>query len=448
MSESIKSQLRDILKVALPVSLGQLGHVLANVVDNLMLSRFDSETLIDTAAATFSLSVFFPLFLLNIGYSMGITPLVSNKLGENNTGELKELFANSFWANLMMGIVSAIVFIACSPLMTEMGQPESIVPKATTYFQLMMVSMIPVMIFQSGKQFAEAFSDTNYAMYVSLLGNALNIALNYPLIFGIDGFIEPMGIVGAGLATLFCRVLMAVAMMIYLIKYSACKNYVSFKTAYLKKKVILFLSKMSFPIGFQFMIEVSAFTIATIFVGWWKSEELILAHQIAFNVASVTFIIATGLGAAASVKVGYYWGAKDTKMVVSSFRLVILIVVLYMLFCITIMLLTRYTIPTFYMKTPNPFVVETVASVLIVAALFQLSDGIQLVCNGALRGLNDVTTPMYIAVISYWLISLPVGYYVAFELDYGLSGIWWGFVAGLSTSAILLWLRFRYVISK
>lgn len=446
MSESIKSQLRDILKVALPVSLGQLGHVLANVVDNLMLSRFDSETLIDTAAATFALSVFFPLFLLNVGYSMGITPLVSNKLGENNRTELKELFVNSFWANLMMGVVSAVVFVACSPLMAEMGQPESIVPKATTYFQLMMISMIPVMIFQSGKQFAEAFSDTNYAMYVSLLGNALNVILNYPLIFGIEGVIEPMGIVGAGIATLFCRVVMAVAMMGYLIKYSACKEYVSFKIDFLKKKVIWFLSKMSFPIGFQFMIEVSAFTIATIFVGWWKSEELILAHQIAFNVASVTFIIATGLGAAASVKVGYYWGGKNTKMVVSSFRLVILIVILYMLLCIALMLLTRFSIPTFY--THNQFVIETVASVLIVAALFQLSDGIQLVCNGALRGLNDVTTPMYIAVISYWFISLPVGYFLAFELDYGLSGIWWGFVAGLSSSAILLWLRFRYVITK
>ena len=194
------------------------------------------------------------------------------------------------------------------------------------------------------------------------------------------------------------------------------------------------------------MIEVSAFTIATIFVGWWKSEELILAHQIDFNVASISFIIATGLGAAASVKVGYYWGAKDSKMVVSSFRLVILVVIVYMLFCITIMLLTRFTIPTFY--TYNAYVIETVATVLIVAAFFQLSDGIQLVCNGALRGLNDVNIPMWIAVISYWFISLPVGYYIAFELDYGLNGIWYGFVAGLSSSAILLWLRFRYIITR
>ncbi len=441
MIKTYQQRLSAIIKIAIPVSLGQLGHVMANVVDNIMLGKFSITA---ASSATFALGVFFPIFLLNLGYSMGITPLISNKLGEKDTSNLKDIAANGFWANITIGVLSAILGFIIANFLDQMGQPKSIIPEAISYFKILSISIIPVMIFQSAKQFAEAFSDTKVAMIISLVGNALNVVLNIPLIFGWDGVITPMGVTGAGIATLISRVIMAVAMVIYVLSYADCRQNFSIQRKHLQKKVLKFITKMSLPIGFQYMLEVSTFAIATIFVGWW-SEEMLFAHQIAFNVASITFIIATGFGAAASVRVGYFWGAKDLSMVKNSFHLLIIIVITYMLVCIFFILTFRHIIPTLY--TDNQVVIDAVSSALVVATLFQLSDGIQLICAGALRGINDVQVPTYITFFSYWVVSLPTGYYLAFVRGIGLNGIWYGFVVGLSISAILLWLRFRYKIT-
>lgn len=279
-------------------------------------------------------------------------------------------------------------------------------------------------------------------MVVSLAGNIFNIILNYIFIYGKLGF-PAMGLNGAGLATLIARTAMGIAMCIYVLNSNSFKNHdTRFHLSKISAALLKRIAKIGIPIGIQFTIEVGAFAFAAIMIGWIGTQPL-AAHQIALSLAAFTYMMASGISAATTVRVGNAFGRGDPEGLKYASNTAFMMVLAFMGFCALLFILGNHILPTFFIKDAE--VIKIAAILLIVAAFFQLSDGLQVVVLGALRGLHDVNWPTIITVVAYWCIALPVGYILGFVFDYGYTGIWIGLLIGLSAAASLLYWRFRYI---
>jgi MATE family multidrug resistance protein len=279
-------------------------------------------------------------------------------------------------------------------------------------------------------------------MVVSLSANAFNVLLNWLLIYGYWGMPE-LGIEGAGWASLISRILMAVGMAIYCYKASIFQINLP-HGQWFKYKLIMLrrLISLGIPMGLQFVFEVGAFTGAVLMAGW-ISDTAQAAHQIAINLAAITYMIASGISAAATVQVGNFAGRQDKVGMRRAWLAATLLVLIMQIGFAIIFLVGRNWLPTLYIDNQN--VIQLASGLLMIAAFFQLSDGIQVVGLGALRGVEDVKIPTWITLFAYWLLALPVGYFFGFKLNLGLIGIWWGLLIGLSTAAVLLASRFWYL---
>ncbi len=432
----ISKHLKETILLAIPVSLGQLGHIIAHVSDSVMLSRYNK---IHLSASVFASSVFIPFMLFGLGYSMGITPLISHALGANKKYRIKKLLSASIVTYIVFTILIMGILFLLSNFLDQFNQKPEVVTTSYNFFMLLSISFLPFMIYQFAKQYAEGFSLTMVAMIISVGGNILNIALNYVLIFGKYGFNE-MGIDGAGIATLSSRIFMAIVMVVYILANKQLNQHIIIKFKKTKASIVK-LIKMSVPMGFQLTVESSAFAIASIFVGSIGVAEL-NAHQIALNMATISFIIASGITSASTVRIGYFNGAKDKENLQKAFYTSLFSVLTLMTIAALIMIIFKNQLPLLYMNTKDLSVLNLASELLIIAAIFQLSDGTQVACMGALRGIEDVEKPMIFSVISYWIICLPVGYVLAKYFNFGVAGVWWGFVVGLTVAGILLLFRF------
>lgn len=439
-----KSHFKETMKIALPISLGQMGHILANISDNIMLGQYGNGETIYMAAAAFASSVFFLFMLFALGVTMGITPQIAQSRGAGNLQNINPIFQNTLLIYLGLAIVQVFIFELLPLGFDYFKQPTEVIRIGTPYFKIIGYSIVPIIIFQLGKQYAEGFEDTFWAMVISLGSNLLNIFLNYLMIFGKMGFRE-QGINGAGYATLISRCVMAFFMIWYVFKNKSLRQHFQLRFNKLSKHYLSEGLRYSIPMGIQFTVESSAFVFATILVGTLGTTTL-AAHQIGFNVAAFTFILTTGLSAAATVRIGYFYGASQIEDANDAFKTTLKTVIIYMAFTAVMINLLKSYIPTLY-NVSDTNIAETTTNLLVIASMFQLFDGIQIVCMGALRGIGDIKIPMWISVLAYWVICLPIGYYITFEYGLGVSGIWYGFVAGLSVSALLLYFRFMKLMN-
>lgn len=430
------SQFNLTFKLAYPVMLSQLGQVMVGVVDNIMVGRLGAETL---AAASLANSIFFLIMMFGIGISMAITPLVAVAEGEGKKGRITKLFNHGFVINLVTGVVLFGIVLGLSPGIHYLGQPEEVVILAIPYLLIITFSLVPFMFFQTFKQFVEGLSQTRQAMVITLICNVINIFLNWVLIYGELGFPE-LGLNGAGWATLISRVLMGVLIYYYV---KASKRYKAYRTPlvfkHLSRPIIGKMLKIGIPTGFQFVFEVGAFSTAAIMMGWMGVNAL-AAHQIAINLASVSYMMASGLSAAAMVRIGNQLGKKDIVTLREVAFSIFGMVVVFMSFFAILFVVFRNYLPLIYLDDVG--VVNTAATLLIIAGIFQLSDGIQVVGLGALRGLSDLKVPTLVTLIAYWVVGLPLGYVLAFVFDMREIGVWIGLLTGLTATAILLIYRF------
>lgn len=430
------SHAKKTLTLALPIMFGHFGHVLTHLSDSAMIGQVHSDSL---AAASLANGLFVILLTLGLGISFGLTPLVAAADGSKNTSENTHLLRNGLIVNLLTGLGLFALVLGCLPLINHLNQPEQVVLLSKPYLAIIAISIIPLMIYQHYKQFAEGLSKTKVAMYISLLSNLINILLNYILIFGKLGF-PRMELVGAGVATLVARVIMAL-LMYYYIRHG--KEFLKYREGFvmkgLSRKYMKEIWAVGYPIGFQFMFEAASFVIASIMIGWIGAKQL-AAHQIAISMASVTYMTASGVSAATTVRVGNYFGKNNMAEVRKAGFVSFVMVALFMLLCALGFLLFHQLLPPLF--TPEEDVRQIAAGLIIIAAFFQVSDGLQVVALGILRGLKDVKMPSYIAIVAYWLAGLPAGYFFAFVLNWNEKGIWWGYVVGLSLAALLLFLRF------
>ncbi|AXG71079.1 multidrug resistance protein NorM [Kordia sp. SMS9] len=439
------------LKLASPIILGMLGHTFVSFVDNAMVGQLGSAEL---AAVSLGNSFLFIAMSIGIGFSTAITTLVAEADAAGNKTAVKSALKHGLILCTIIGIIVFLGVMLAKPIMYEMKQPDEVVQLAMPYLNLVAVSLIPLIMFQAFKQFADGLSQTKYAMWATLLANVVNVIINYFLIFGIWIF-PKWGIIGAAIGTLASRIIMLIFIWLLLRYKQKFKNYVTnFDFKNIQKSVLKKIISLGFPSSLQMLFEVAIFT-AAIWLSGILGKNAQAANQIALNLSSMTFMVAMGLSVAATIRVGNQKGLKHfselRRIAIASLLLVLIIDVF---FAIMFMLFNDW-FPTLYVNESNVAnladtqeVITTAAELLLVAAFFQISDGIQVVGLGILRGLQDVKIPTLITFFAYWIVGFPTSFYLGLYTEYKSSGIWIGLLAGLTTSAILLYIRFNYLSKK
>lgn len=438
-------------RLASPVMLGMLGHTFVGFIDNVMVGQLGTAEL---AAVSLGNSFIFIAMSIGIGFSTAITPLIAEADSEGNFAKGKSSFKHGLFLCTVLSVLLFLLVLLAKPLMYLMKQPEEVVALAIPYLDLVAVSLIPLIVFQAFKQFSDGLSLTKYPMYATLLGNLVNVILNYLLIFGKFGMPE-MGIVGAAVGTLVSRFVMLGYMWWLLVAKEKSKAYVTnIKFFVLEQPMIKKLLGLALPSAMQMFFEVAIFT-AAIWLSGTLGKNPQAANQIALNLASMTFMVAIGLSVTAMIRVG---NQKGLKQFVNLRRIALSIFL--MGFCFAVIFALCFLIwnnffPTLYVDlndaenfADNTEVIEIAATLLIAAAIFQISDSLQVIVLGALRGLQDVTIPTIITFIAYWLIGFPVSLILGTEERLGSLGIWLGLLAGLTSAAILLMIRFNYLTKK
>ncbi|WKK65047.1 MATE family efflux transporter [Lutimonas zeaxanthinifaciens] len=436
------SEFKYNFQLAIPVMIGHLGHVLVGLADNIMVGRLGAAPL---AAVSLGNSFVFIAFSLGIGFSMAITPLIAEADGEKDSDKGRRLFQHGLILCSLLGISMFVLLVLANPLMEYMDQPPEVVELARPYLNIVALSMIPLMIFQAYKQFADGMSNTKYGMNATLMANVVNVVLNFFLIYGFWIF-PRLELVGAAYGTLFARFAMVFFMIIILNSRSKFQPYFNWlKLKEISNELFKKIINLGFPTAMQMLFEVGVFTAAIWLAGTMGTIDQ-AANQIALNLSSMTFMIAVGLGVTATIRVGNQKGLRNftelRRVSISIFLQVFIIEMVFALLFITF----KNVLPEIYID--NESVVHTAASLLLIAGLFQLSDGVQVVVLGALRGLQDVRIPTYITFIAYWIVGFPICYILGKELGLGSQGIWVGLLAGLTVSAVLLLLRFNYLTNK
>jgi len=428
-----------------------LGHTFVAFADNIMVGQLGTAEL---AAVSLGNSFVFIAMSLGIGFSTAITPLVAEADGAGNKSDGKSALKHGLVLCTLLGLSLFGIILLCKPLIHTMQQPPEVVDLAIPYLELVAFSLVPLIVFQAFKQFSEGLSQTKYPMYATIIANVVNIVLNYLLIFGSFGF-PKLGIVGAAIGTLVSRFIMVAYIWFLLKQKKKFQDYVTgFNFKKMEKKVMQKIISLGFPSALQMFFEVAIFT-AAIWLSGVLGKNAQAANQIALNLSSMTFMVGMGLSVAAMIRVGNQKGLQnftDLRRIAQSifFLTFILEVVFAILF-----LVGREWFPTIYLdvddvvnQADNTEVIVLASKLLLVAAIFQISDGIQVVVLGALRGLQDVKIPTFITFIAYWLIGFPVSYYLGLHTNFKSTGIWIGLLLGLTASAVMLYIRFNYLTKR
>ena len=439
------------LKLATPVILGMLGHTFVSFVDNIMVGQLGA---VELAAVSLGNSFIFVAMSLGIGFSTAITPLVAEADAEGDFNKGKSAFKHGLFLCTVLGLILFGLLLLAKPLMYIMEQPEEVVVLAIPYLDLVAFSLVPLIIFQAFKQFSDGLSLTKYPMYATIVSNILNVIINYVLIFGMFGFPE-MGIVGAAVGTLVSRFVMLFYLWWLLAKRDKSKAYVTgIKFFTLTKTALKKITNLGLPSAMQMFFEVGIFT-AAIWLSGTLGANAQAANQIALNLSSMTFMVAMGLGVAAMIRVGNQKGLKDFKSLKRIAESIFLLGFVFAILFAALFVIFHETLPHLYVDLDDPKnaldiaeVVEVAATLLLAAAVFQITDSLQVIVLGALRGLQDVYIPTVITFIAYWLIGFPISYYLGKEDWFGSLGIWLGLLAGLSSAAILLYFRFNYLTKR
>ena len=439
------------LKVALPVMLTQLGASLVGLFDSMMVGHYAT---VDLAAVSFANALFFMAMVFAMGALMAITPLVGIQMGEMNIMPEKKadirqkiavLFQNGMLFTMLQSALMLILLGGCIPFLSYFGQEPEVIEVARPYYILIVVSLVPFLVFTFFKQFFEGLGNTLVAMIITLAMNGLNILLNWIFIYGHLGA-EAMGATGAGIGSLISRVGMALCFGLAMWFHKDWKYYIqtfswrNFSWSEIKQQI-----KLGFPIGAQTFLETFTFAASFVIIGW-ISKEALAAHQVANQIADMTFMIALGVGAATTIRVSHQLGEKNIVGIRMASNASIHLVLVINTIGAALMIGLRHYIPMLF--TEDQEVITIASKLIVIAGLFQYADGLQAVGAAMLRGITDVKVPMLIAFVAYILVGLSVGLVCAFPMGMGAAGIWIGFIFGLSLAAICFHIRFRRLMRK
>jgi MATE family multidrug resistance protein len=435
-----KPYYKENLILATPIVVSQIGHMAVHFADSAIVGQFAGRT--QLAAVSLVNSLFTIVMVVGLGITYGLTPLIAKQNGSKNYDECGKLLSNSLIINLCSGIfLYCFLHFGTLSLIDHLKQSPAVVAYAKPYLIFLSISIIPLMIFQTFKQFAEGLGFTLQAMLISVFGNVLNIIIGIILVKGMFG-IAPMGVKGVGISTLIDRCLMALVMMYYVLSSKNFKQYLKkFSILAIDKIRSIQIIKIGAPVGMQYFFEISAFSGAVILIGIIGIPEQ-AAHQIAITLAATTYMIASGVASAATIKTGNNFGSSSftdlRRSAIASYH----VVLIFMSCTALLFVFANKLLPHIFIS--DPIVIEIAAQLLVIAGLFQLFDGTQVVGLGVLRGIGDVNIPTIITFLSYWIIGIPLGYFLGIYLGIGVKGIWYGLTFGLLTASVLLFFRFQH----
>ncbi len=439
------------IKLAYPVILGMLGHTLIGIVDNIMVGNLGATEL---AAVSLGNSFIFLAMSIGIGFSTAITPIVAQADAEKDDKKIRSAFHHGLLLCTVLGVCLFILIVLAKPIMNLMHQPKEVVDLAAPYIDWVAFSLIPVVVYQGYKQFADGLSQTKYSMYAIFMANVVHIFFNYVLIYGFWIF-PKLGILGAALGTVISRIMMVVFMHFLMRHNERMKHYFkNFSFKEIRKSMLKKITYLGFPSALQMLFEVALFT-AAIWLTGSISKNSQAANQIALTLATFTFMFAMGLNVTAMIRVSNQKGKNDYKNLIIVARS-IFILALFLEIIFAILFVVFHTIlPHYFLNMndsaqvlDNAEVIAIASKLLLVAAVFQISDGIQVVVLGALRGLQDVKIPMYIAFVAYWIVGFPISFYLGKYTELKAVGVWIGLLAGLTIAALFLYIRFHKLTKK
>ncbi|MGE0020831.1 MAG: MATE family efflux transporter [Draconibacterium sp.] len=430
------------LHLALPVVISQIGQVSVSLVDNMMVGHVGTTEL---AAASFANSVFVNGMVFGMGITFGMTPLIGKAYGKKNMPEALMWLKNGVFTHTISSVVLFVIMTSVYFLLPKMGQTPEVTALAGPYYLILCASYIPFMLFFTMKQFFEGLGNTRMAMKITIAANLLNIIFNYLFIYGKFGFPE-MGLNGAGIGTLISRVAMPLMFIYFIVKKPLFLNY--FSEAHkmtIEREKIISLLRIGIPIAFQIIVEVITFSIGAIMMGW-LGEVKLAAHQVAIGLATFSYMISLGVSQANTIRVSHQLGLRDYHALKMAAFASTHLVLVFMSVMGVVFIITRNFLP--FLFTTDAEVISIAANLLIIAAIFQVFDGLQVVMLSTLRGMADVKIPMFMAIFAYLFVGIPISYFFAFILKTGPVGIWYGYLAGLGIAGIMFYLRFRYNLKK
>ena len=437
-----KDYYRSIIMLAAPIIIGQLGTMITGVADTVMVGQHSTEEL---AASSFVNNVFNLFMFFGIGVTFNFAPIVGRDVAQKNDRSVGEWLKNSLFSNTILALLLAVMLGLIYLNVEHMGQPEELLPLIKPYFLIYGLSILPVMLYTTFRQFVESVLQPATSMWIFLIGNLLNIAGNYLLIYGKLGLPE-LGLFGAGVSTLLSRSIMLCAFVAIFI---CSKRYREYRRGYTEGKILAGkvskLFKVGTPIGMQQGFEAATFSIAAVMVGWLGSTEL-AAHQVVTSVASICYMLSLGLGNAVAIRVSHFHGMKDLQAVRhvthAGMRLSF---VLSALLCVS---LYFGSTPISLLFTANEEVSVMVRSVIPVLMVYIFCDGLQIVLSNTMRGLSEVKIIMWISALIYLGIAIPAGYLFAFPVGMDLVGIWMAYPIAFFIACTTFYVRFRKFLRK
>lgn len=439
------------LRLAYPIILGMVGHTLIGIVDNIMVGKLGSTEL---AAVSLGNSMIFIALSLGIGFSTALTPIVAEADAEKDSFKIRSTFHHGLFLCTILGAFLFLVIVLAMPLMELLHQPADVIVLAKPYLAWVAFSLVPLIMYQGYKQFADGLSMTKYSMYAIIMANVVHVGINYMLIYGVWIF-PKMGIVGAALGTVISRIMMVLFMHIILSRREQLKTYFeNFSFNEIKKETIRKIVSLGLPSAMQMLFEVVLFATSIWLCGnIGKTSQA--ANQIALSLSSMTFMFAMGLSIVMMIRVSNQKGLMDFKKLIIVARSIFLLSLILEVVFAAVFVAFHSLLPYIFLNMENTAqlvdneeVIAIASKLVLIAAVFQISDGIQVVVLGALRGLQDVKVPMYITFVAYWIIGFPTSYYLSEYTSLKAEGVWIGLLAGLTAAAIFLYIRFHYLTKR
>ncbi len=439
----MRREASQTIRLAVPIIIGELAQMALHLTDSVMVGEISYKQLAATALVLNAMNI---PFVFGIGMTISVSQLVSMAHGRNDTGKVSHYFFNGFILCSATAIIISLAMVFGRNVVFHLDQDPEVAALAAPFLKLIGLSIIPMLMFMTLKQFTDGLEFTKTAMLLSLCAIPVNIFLNWTLIYGHFGF-PRMELMGSGYATLTTRTLIFIVLAIVVLRHKTFKPYVMLRRTQWKLSLTTMreLLRIGIPSSLQIGMEAAAFAVSGIIIGTLGAVPQ-AAHQIALSCASFAYMVSMGLAQAGSIRVSNAYGTGSWKRISLIGKSTLLTALSYGIFCAILFISIRNILPKAFNEYPS--VIETAAVLLLFAAFFQISDATQAIGAGLLRGIKDVRVPTVLIAIAYWVVGLPSGYLFAFHLNMGASGIWLGLTLGLTMSSLFLVFRFLKMSKK
>ncbi|HUQ65331.1 MAG TPA: MATE family efflux transporter [Flavitalea sp.] len=433
----MKKEARSTIKLAVPIIIGELAQMALHIIDSAMVGAISYKQLAATSLVISALNI---PFVMGIGMTISVSQMVSMAHGQNDQKKVSHFLYNGFWLCAATAVIISLLMVFGRNILYHLGQDPEVVQLSLPFMKLLGVSIIPMLLFMTLKQFTDGLEFTRTAMLLSLCAMPINIFLNWLLIYGNLGF-PRLELEGAGWATLITRMLIFIVLAVIILRHKTFQKYIAARKTEWRFSIatLKILLRIGIPSSLQIGTEAGAFAITGILIGTMGAVSQ-AAHQIALSCAALTFMVSFGLSHAGSIRTSNAFGGPNWPKIALIGKSTLITGVVYGVLCAILFISFRNVLPGVF--NSNAEVIKLASILLLLAGIFQISDATQVIGAGLLRGIKDVKIPTFLVAIAYWVIGLPSGYIFAFTFKMGAAGMWLGFIAGLTFAGIFLSYRF------